>query len=194
MGPQHAYGIAARIEQVAEQAIRLNQGTLYPALVRLEQKGWIKGSLADHREQPRGEVLRHHAGRARGRSPSRRPGGSARPVWSTACWRTRRNDGRPPAIPPAARQRRAAGRATKTSLARELASHLRCSKTNTAAAGCRQRGAAGRAAGARWRRSGQGAPSRRPVVRLAGRCLRRDLRYAARTLGRKRRVQRWPSC
>ena len=44
MGPQHAYGIAARIEQVAEEAIRLNQGTLYPALVRLEQKGWIKGT------------------------------------------------------------------------------------------------------------------------------------------------------
>ena len=44
MGPQHAYGIAARIEQVANQALRLNQGTLYPALVRLEQKGWIKGA------------------------------------------------------------------------------------------------------------------------------------------------------
>src|SRR5215813_6169238 len=43
MGPQHAYGIAARIEQVAENSIRLNQGTLYPALVRLEHKGWIKG-------------------------------------------------------------------------------------------------------------------------------------------------------
>lgn len=44
MGPQHAYGIAARLEQVAEHAFTLNQGTLYPALVRLEQKGWIKGS------------------------------------------------------------------------------------------------------------------------------------------------------
>ena len=44
MGPQHAYGIAARIEQVANQALRLNQGTLYPALVRLEQKGWIAGT------------------------------------------------------------------------------------------------------------------------------------------------------
>ena len=44
MGPQHAYGIAARIEQVAENSIRMNQGTLYPALVRLEQKGWIKGT------------------------------------------------------------------------------------------------------------------------------------------------------
>jgi PadR family transcriptional regulator, regulatory protein PadR len=44
MGAQHAYGIAARIEQAADDALRLNQGTLYPALVRLEQKGWIKGS------------------------------------------------------------------------------------------------------------------------------------------------------
>ena len=44
MGPQHAYGIAARIEQSAERPARLNQGTLYPALVRLEQRGWIKGA------------------------------------------------------------------------------------------------------------------------------------------------------
>ena len=44
MGPQHAYGLAARLEQVAEHPLSLNQGTLYPALVRLEQKGWIKGT------------------------------------------------------------------------------------------------------------------------------------------------------
>ena len=44
MGPQHAYGLAARLEQVGEPSLTLNQGTLYPALVRLEQKGWIKGS------------------------------------------------------------------------------------------------------------------------------------------------------
>jgi transcriptional regulator len=44
MGAQHAYGIAARLEQIAEQPFRLNQGTLYPALVRLEQRGWIKGT------------------------------------------------------------------------------------------------------------------------------------------------------
>jgi len=44
MGAQHAYGLAARLEQVAEPSLRLNQGTLYPALVRLEQKGWIKGT------------------------------------------------------------------------------------------------------------------------------------------------------
>jgi transcriptional regulator len=44
MGPQHAYGLAARLEQVADHPFSLNQGTLYPALVRLEQKGWIRGS------------------------------------------------------------------------------------------------------------------------------------------------------
>lgn len=43
MGSQHAYGLAARLEQVADYPLNLNQGTLYPALVRLEQKGWIKG-------------------------------------------------------------------------------------------------------------------------------------------------------
>ena len=44
MGPQHAYGLAARLEQVAEHPLELNQGTLYPALVRLEQQGFIKGT------------------------------------------------------------------------------------------------------------------------------------------------------
>ena len=53
MGPQHAYGIAGRLEQIAEQPFRLNQGTLYPALVRLEHRGWIKGTWRttdSHRE------------------------------------------------------------------------------------------------------------------------------------------------
>src|ERR1700689_3850841 len=44
MGPQHAYGIATRLQQVSEDLLNLNQGTLYPALVRLEQYGWIKGA------------------------------------------------------------------------------------------------------------------------------------------------------
>ena len=44
MGPLHAYAIATRLEQIADYPLDLNQGTLYPALVRLEQKGWIKGS------------------------------------------------------------------------------------------------------------------------------------------------------
>ena len=42
MGPQHGYGIARRIEQMSGDAIALNYGTLYPALVRLEQQGWIR--------------------------------------------------------------------------------------------------------------------------------------------------------
>jgi len=41
MGPQHGYGIAQRLQQVSEDLLRLNQGTLYPALLRLEQRGWI---------------------------------------------------------------------------------------------------------------------------------------------------------
>ena len=44
MGPLHASALASRLEQVAEHPLMLNQGTLYPALVRLEQRGWIKGS------------------------------------------------------------------------------------------------------------------------------------------------------
>jgi PadR family transcriptional regulator PadR len=44
MGPQHAYQIAARLQQISDRLLNLNQGTLYPALVRLEQYGWIKGT------------------------------------------------------------------------------------------------------------------------------------------------------
>jgi transcriptional regulator len=42
LGTLHGYGIARRIEQVSGDAIALNQGTIYPALLRLEQRGWIK--------------------------------------------------------------------------------------------------------------------------------------------------------
>jgi len=44
MGPQHAYSLAARLEQVSTHRLTLNQGTLYPALVRLEQSCWFNGS------------------------------------------------------------------------------------------------------------------------------------------------------
>src|SRR5258708_4679427 len=44
MGPRHAYQIASRLEQISDRLLSLNQGTLYPALVRLEQFGWIKGA------------------------------------------------------------------------------------------------------------------------------------------------------
>jgi len=41
MGPLHGYGIARRIEQISEDALQVNQGTIYASLVRLLQKGWI---------------------------------------------------------------------------------------------------------------------------------------------------------
>src|SRR6186997_1527222 len=44
MSPLHGYGIARRIEQAARGALALNQGTIYPALLRLEQKGWIRSA------------------------------------------------------------------------------------------------------------------------------------------------------
>jgi len=42
MGPLHGYGIARRIEQVSNNGLSLNQGTIYPALLRLQQRGWVK--------------------------------------------------------------------------------------------------------------------------------------------------------
>jgi transcriptional regulator len=44
IGPSHGYGIARRIEEVARGSLSLNQGTIYPALLRLEQRGWITSS------------------------------------------------------------------------------------------------------------------------------------------------------
>ena len=44
MGPQHGYGIARRIEQVSGDRLQLNQGTIYPALLQLEQRGWVRAS------------------------------------------------------------------------------------------------------------------------------------------------------
>ena len=42
MGPLHGYGIAKRVQQVSDNILQLNQGTLYPALLRLEQRAWIE--------------------------------------------------------------------------------------------------------------------------------------------------------
>ena len=44
LGPQHGYAVAARIEQVSGGSIQLNMGTLYPGLMRLEQRGFVRGS------------------------------------------------------------------------------------------------------------------------------------------------------
>jgi len=44
MGPQHGYAIAARLERTSDGALQLNMGTLYPALMRLEQRGLVRGA------------------------------------------------------------------------------------------------------------------------------------------------------
>src|ERR1700758_416361 len=41
LGPQHGFGIARRIEQISDQALKLNEGTVYTSLLRLQQRGWI---------------------------------------------------------------------------------------------------------------------------------------------------------
>jgi len=55
LGPLHGYGIARRIEQMSEHLLHLNQGSLYPALLRLEQKGWIssKWGTSDNNRRAR---------------------------------------------------------------------------------------------------------------------------------------------
>jgi transcriptional regulator len=55
LGATHGYGIAQRIQQVSESLLQLNQGTLYPALLRLEQKGWItsKWGVSDNNRRAR---------------------------------------------------------------------------------------------------------------------------------------------
>ena len=55
LGPQHGWGIARRIEQISGDALALNQGTLYPALLRMEQMGWIasKWGASDNNRRAR---------------------------------------------------------------------------------------------------------------------------------------------
>jgi transcriptional regulator len=55
MGPLHGYGIAQRLLQISNSVLQLNQGTLYPALLRLEQRGWIasKWGTSDNNRKAR---------------------------------------------------------------------------------------------------------------------------------------------
>lgn len=55
MGPLHGWGIARRLEQVSQDLLYLNQGTLYPALLRLEQRGWIRSEwgVSDNKRRAR---------------------------------------------------------------------------------------------------------------------------------------------
>lgn len=53
LGPMHGYGLALRIQQISDNALQLNQGTLYPALLRLEQKGWIRSQMGESENRRR---------------------------------------------------------------------------------------------------------------------------------------------
>jgi transcriptional regulator len=55
LGPLHGWGISQRLQQLSEDTFQLNQGTLYPALVRLEQRGWIrsKWGVSEHNRRAR---------------------------------------------------------------------------------------------------------------------------------------------
>jgi hypothetical protein len=63
MGAQHGYAIAARLEQVSAGALQLNMGTLYPALMRLEQRGPAQRLLGRDGHQPESALLFAHGGR-----------------------------------------------------------------------------------------------------------------------------------
>ena len=62
--PMHGWGISQRIQQLSKDVLQVNQGSLYPALHRLEQQGLIDGGVGQLGEQPAGEVLPAHARRA----------------------------------------------------------------------------------------------------------------------------------
>jgi PadR family transcriptional regulator PadR len=78
LGPLHGYRIARRIEQISGDQLAMNQGTLYPALLKLEEMGWISSKWGI-RERPSREDLRADAHRAQG-APRKKRSGSVRPA------------------------------------------------------------------------------------------------------------------
>ena len=119
MGPQHAYGLAARLNQVADHSLPLNQGTLYAALVRLELRGWTKGTW--QRTDSNREAKYYAITRA-GSAGARTPDGAL-----AAAGRVRRRASRRRGLihvahpdPPAqARQHRLAGACRASTVARD---------------------------------------------------------------------------
>jgi PadR family transcriptional regulator PadR len=61
MGPMHGYGIAQRIQQISQDVLQLNQGTLYPALLRLNQQGWLRSEwgISENNRRARYYSLTH---------------------------------------------------------------------------------------------------------------------------------------
>ena len=85
MGPMHGYGIARRIEQLSEDALPVNQGTIYLCLIRLVQKGWIKAEWGTSENNRKAKFYDHLEGRAGSSSPPRPRTGSGSPASSAGC-------------------------------------------------------------------------------------------------------------
>jgi PadR family transcriptional regulator, regulatory protein PadR len=64
LGPQHGFGIARRIEQVSEDVLSLNEGTVYASLLRLQQRGWIRSSWGVSENNRRARFYSIHQARA----------------------------------------------------------------------------------------------------------------------------------
>ena len=73
-GPNHGYGVATRIHQLSDEVLKIEEGSLYPALYRMEEQGLIESEWAHHRQQPEGQVLQADP---EGPRPRRRPSSTA---------------------------------------------------------------------------------------------------------------------
>src|SRR3954470_20367342 len=172
LGTQHGYGIAQRLQQVSNDLLQVNQGTLYPALLRLEQRGWIGSKWGTFENNRR---ARFHAPTPARRQPApgasscsaRRTTGTASPASWRAC-------------------SAAAGR--RHDAARSVAAHARRDRTRPARSGSRRRAglpsrdARGAAPRARARRRGgaEGGAHRARRRRADRRGLARSARTAVR--------------
>ena len=182
MGPQHAYGIASRLEQVSDHPFTLNQGTLYPALVRLEQRGWIKGAW-QKTENNRDAKYTASRRRARRRSAGKpRAGAGWWDSWTSCCSARPTDGGRPP-VPPAA-VGRLPQRPGGTRAAREIEAHRALVEDEMTRRGLPPSEAR------RQARLALGGPEQAKELHRDARAfvllddLKRDVRYALRSLAR----------
>ncbi len=75
LGSMHGFGIILHIERVSDELLNVEEGSLYPALHRMEQSGWVRAEWASNRQQPQGKVLHPHRSRQKAaRSRERRTG------------------------------------------------------------------------------------------------------------------------
>jgi len=78
LGPQHGYGVARRIEQISDDLLRLNEGTVYASLLRLAEKGWIQSAWGASDRNRRRSSIRSPGPDANSWLGRRRPGNGSR--------------------------------------------------------------------------------------------------------------------